>query len=81
MMAILTFKWACHVVSLLEKIGASGVIIEDQQRPRRGGHSDGKRLMELDEFLTKLMRVLALAKSCLLLHVQMQSMLMKLPEG
>lgn len=37
--------------------------------------------MELDEFLTKLMGVLALAKSCLLLHVQMQSMLMKLPEG
>ncbi|MGH7799578.1 MAG: isocitrate lyase/PEP mutase family protein [Thermodesulfobacteriota bacterium] len=50
---------ACHVVSLLEAIGASGVIIEDQKRPRRCGHLDGKQLMELDEFLKKLSRVLA----------------------
>ena len=26
---------ACHVVAQLERIGASGVILEDQQRPRR----------------------------------------------
>lgn len=50
---------ACHVVSLLEKIGASGVVIEDQKRPRRCGHFDGKQLMELDEFLEKLEKVLA----------------------
>lgn len=50
---------ACHVVSLLEAIGASGVIIEDQQRPRRCGHVDGKRIMELDGFVTKLRRVLS----------------------
>jgi 2-methylisocitrate lyase-like PEP mutase family enzyme len=50
---------ACHVVSLLETIGASGVVIEDQQRPRRCGHFDGKQLMELDEFLEKLNKVLA----------------------
>lgn len=49
---------ACHVVSLLESIGVSGVVIEDQQRPRRCGHFDGKQLMELDEFLEKLRRVL-----------------------
>ncbi len=49
---------ACHVVSLLESIGVSGVVIEDQQRPRRCGHFDGKQLMELDEFLEKLSRVL-----------------------
>jgi 2-methylisocitrate lyase-like PEP mutase family enzyme len=51
---------ACHVVSLLEKIGASGVVIEDQKRPRRCGHFDGKQLMELDEFLEKLGKVLAM---------------------
>ena len=50
---------ACHVVTLLESIGAAGVIIEDQRRPRRCGHFDGKLLMELDEFLEKLNRVLA----------------------
>jgi 2-methylisocitrate lyase-like PEP mutase family enzyme len=50
---------ASHVVSLLEAIGASGVVIEDQKRPRRCGHLDGKLLMELEEFLEKLRRVLA----------------------
>lgn len=53
---------ACHVVSLLESIGAAGVIIEDQKRPRRCGHVDGKLLMELDEFLDKLKQVLATRK-------------------
>lgn len=53
---------ACHVVSLLESIGAAGVIIEDQKRPRRCGHVDGKILMELDEFLDKLKQVLATRK-------------------
>ena len=50
---------ACHVVSLLESAGASGVILEDQKRPRRCGHFDGKQLMELDDFLEKLRKVLA----------------------
>ncbi|MBE9029047.1 isocitrate lyase/PEP mutase family protein [filamentous cyanobacterium LEGE 11480] len=50
---------ACHVVSMLESIGASGVILEDQKRPRRCGHLDGKLLMETDEFLVKLRQVLA----------------------
>lgn len=50
---------ACHVVSLLESIGVAGVIIEDQKRPRRCGHVDGKLLMDLDSFLNKLERVLA----------------------
>ncbi|MBE9115229.1 isocitrate lyase/PEP mutase family protein [Lusitaniella coriacea LEGE 07157] len=53
---------ACHVVSLLESVGASGVIIEDQKRPRRCGHLDGKLLMELDDFLEKLNKVLATRK-------------------
>ena len=50
---------ACHVVSLLESAGASGVILEDQKRPRRCGHFDGKQLMALDDFLKKLKKVLA----------------------
>lgn len=50
---------ACHVVSRMERAGASGVVLEDQRRPRRCGHFDGKQLLELDEFLVKLERVLA----------------------
>lgn len=49
---------ACHVTRLLETVGASGIILEDQQRPRRCGHVDGKQIMELDDFLVKLERVL-----------------------
>jgi 2-methylisocitrate lyase-like PEP mutase family enzyme len=49
---------ACHVVSLLEAAGASGVILEDQQRPRRCGHLDGKQILPLGEFIAKLNRVL-----------------------
>ncbi|WP_030377315.1 MULTISPECIES: isocitrate lyase/PEP mutase family protein [unclassified Streptomyces] len=50
---------ACHVVERLERIGASGVILEDQKRPRRCGHADGKQVLPLDEYLSKLERVLA----------------------
>jgi 2-methylisocitrate lyase-like PEP mutase family enzyme len=49
---------ACHVVGLLENMGASAVVMEDQQRPRRCGHLDGKQVMELDAFLSKLRAVL-----------------------
>src|SRR5262245_58193425 len=50
---------ACHVVRLLESVGASGVVLEDQKRPRRCGHLDGKQLLELDEFRARLRLVLA----------------------
>ena len=50
---------ACHVVSLLETVGASGVIMEDQKCPRRCGHFPGKQLLEVDEYLIKLTRVLS----------------------
>ncbi|MGW2743131.1 isocitrate lyase/PEP mutase family protein [Streptomyces sp. NPDC001450] len=50
---------ACHVVEGLERIGASGVILEDQKRPRRCGHADGKQVLPLDEYLEKLDKVLA----------------------
>ncbi|MBL8414789.1 MAG: isocitrate lyase/PEP mutase family protein [Propionivibrio sp.] len=50
---------ACHVVSVLEAAGASGVVLEDQKRPRRCGHFEGKQIMDLDEYLAKLRAVLA----------------------
>ncbi len=49
---------ACHVVRQLEALGASGVVLEDQQRPRKCGHLDGKQIMGLDSFVDKLQRVL-----------------------
>jgi 2-methylisocitrate lyase-like PEP mutase family enzyme len=49
---------ACHVVSALDSLGAFGVVIEDQKRPRKCGHFEGKKILELDEYLDKLRRVL-----------------------
>jgi 2-methylisocitrate lyase-like PEP mutase family enzyme len=46
-------------VSILEASGASGVVLEDQKRPRRCGHFEGKQIMDLDEYLSKLKQVLA----------------------
>ncbi|WP_420078453.1 isocitrate lyase/PEP mutase family protein [Streptomyces sp. JL4002] len=53
---------ACHVVEGLERMGASGVILEDQKRPRRCGHADGKQVLPLQEYLEKLEMVLATRK-------------------
>lgn len=50
---------ACHTVSVLETMGASGVVLEDQKRPRRCGHFDGKLLMDVDDYVNKLEQVLA----------------------
>ena len=50
---------ACHGVSVLEAAGASGVVLEDQKRPRRCGHFEGKQIMDLDEYLAKLRAILA----------------------
>ncbi len=50
---------ACHVVARLDRAGASGIVLEDQKRPRRCGHFGGKQLMEMDAYLEKLERVLA----------------------
>lgn len=49
---------ACHVAMLLERLGASGVVLEDQQRPRLCGHMEGKRILPLDEYIAKLKAVL-----------------------
>jgi 2-methylisocitrate lyase-like PEP mutase family enzyme len=49
---------ACHVVEHLERIGASGVILEEQKRPRRCGHVTGKQILPVEEYLEKLNLVL-----------------------
>ncbi len=58
---------ACHVVSVLEAAGASGVVLEDQKRPRRCGHFEGKQIMPLDEYLAKLRAVLATRRDMLVI--------------
>jgi 2-methylisocitrate lyase-like PEP mutase family enzyme len=50
---------ACHVARSLEELGASGIVLEDQARPRGCGHLEGKRILPLDEYLAKLEAVLA----------------------
>jgi 2-methylisocitrate lyase-like PEP mutase family enzyme len=58
---------ACHVVSLLERAGASAVVLEDQQRPRRCGHFDGKQLMNVEQYTAKLRRVLDTRKDMMVI--------------
>ncbi len=50
---------AAHAAMQVEAAGASGIILEDQLRPRKCGHLDGKHVLPLDEYLEKLERVLA----------------------
>lgn len=49
---------ACHVVRQLDRMGAAMVMLEDQSRPRRCGHADGKQVLPLDSYLEKLAAVL-----------------------
>ena len=49
---------ACHVTQQLESMGAAMVMLEDQARPRRCGHFDGKSILPLDQYLQKLDAVL-----------------------
>jgi 2-methylisocitrate lyase-like PEP mutase family enzyme len=50
---------ACHVVAQMERMGVAMVMLEDQTRPRRCGHVDGKLLLPLADYLEKLKSVLA----------------------
>jgi 2-methylisocitrate lyase-like PEP mutase family enzyme len=49
---------ACHVVAQMERMGVAMVMLEDQARPRRCGHVDGKLLLPLADYLEKLSAVL-----------------------
>jgi 2-methylisocitrate lyase-like PEP mutase family enzyme len=50
---------ACHVTRLLEQAGAAGLVLEDQDRPKRCGHLGGKRILDLETHLERLRGVLA----------------------
>lgn len=49
---------ASNTIRVLESNGLSAVMMEDQKRPRRCGHFEGKEILPPAEYLTKLSRVL-----------------------
>ena len=49
---------ACHAAWNLEQAGASAIVLEDQQRPRRCGHLSGKQILPVDDYVKKLEKVL-----------------------
>lgn len=49
---------AGQVTRAFDQLGVFGVVLEDQQRPRRCGHMGGKLILPLDEYLRKLESVL-----------------------
>ncbi len=56
---------ASHVVRLLEGAGASGIILEDQSRPKKCGHFPGKQILGVEDYLRKLEQVLQARRECL----------------
>ena len=49
---------ASNTVYLLENAGISAVMMEDQKRPRRCGHVEGKQILPVGEYIVKLTQVL-----------------------
>jgi 2-methylisocitrate lyase-like PEP mutase family enzyme len=49
---------ACHVTRQLEAMGVAMIMLEDQARPRRCGHHDGKLILPLEQYIEKLSEVL-----------------------
>jgi 2-methylisocitrate lyase-like PEP mutase family enzyme len=47
-----------HVVGQMERMGVAMVMLEDQARPRRCGHANGKQLLPLADYVEKLNAVL-----------------------
>lgn len=54
---------AAHVARSIERAGASGVIIEDQKRPRKCGHLLGKSTITKEDFVRKLVAIRKASKS------------------
>jgi 2-methylisocitrate lyase-like PEP mutase family enzyme len=50
---------AANTIRNLESNGLSAVMMEDQKRPRRCGHFEGKEVLPVGEYLTKLRTVIA----------------------
>ncbi len=53
---------AANTVKNLEMNGVSAVMMEDQKRPRRCGHFEGKQVLGMEQYLVKLKAVLAARK-------------------
>ena len=51
---------AARTARLLHQAGAAGMILEDQQWPKRCGHMDGKRIVDRGEWLAKIRAVVDL---------------------
>lgn len=49
---------AACVAGCLQDLGASGIVLEDQRRPKRCGHLSGKQIVGVDGYLEKLDAVL-----------------------
>lgn len=54
---------ASNTIRILESNGLSAVMMEDQKRPRRCGHFEGKEVLPLEEYLTKLSKVVETRQS------------------
>jgi 2-methylisocitrate lyase-like PEP mutase family enzyme len=54
---------ASNTIRILESNGLSAVMMEDQKRPRRCGHFEGKEVLPVPEYLTKLSKVLRTRQS------------------
>jgi 2-methylisocitrate lyase-like PEP mutase family enzyme len=58
---------ASNTIRILESNGLSAVMLEDQKRPRRCGHFEGKQVLPVPEYLTKLNAVLQARSSIFVL--------------
>jgi 2-methylisocitrate lyase-like PEP mutase family enzyme len=50
---------ACHVTQQLESMGVAMIMREDQARPRRCGHYDGKVILPLEQYMDKPRHILS----------------------
>mgnify|MGYP006189920873 FL=1 len=53
---------ASIVTKRLEQVGASAVILEDQRRPKKCGHLQGKEILDINEYKERLLAVIEAKK-------------------
>ena len=64
---------ACRVAMELDAMGVAMVMLEDQGRPRRCGHADGKIVIPLNDYIAKLNAVLSQRRAlCVLARTDAQ---------
>jgi len=54
---------SANMINYMEAAGVSAVMFEDQKRPRRCGHFEGKQVLSVDQYLVKLRSALSARKS------------------